>query len=170
MVNSKRTKKIVLTSLFAAIICITTMIHIPTGINGGYVHVGDAFIYLAACILPLPYAMVAGAIGGGLSDLFSGAALWIVPTVIIKPILVLFFTRSNMKIINKRNICAVFIAGITGSLLYMLAQGIIFGNFAAAFAFSLLGLVQPVGSGIVFIILGLAFDKIEVKNKVAYEG
>lgn len=170
MKNNGRTKKIVLTSLFAAIICITTMIHIPTGVNGGYVHVGDAFIYLAACILPLPYAMIAGAIGGGLSDLFSGAALWMIPTIIIKPILVLFFTRSNKKIINTRNVSAVFFAGITGVLLYMLAEGIIFGNLAAAFMFSLLGLVQPVGSAIVFIILGFALDKIEIKNKVAYEG
>ena len=45
------------TALFAALICITTayIFHIPVGANGGYVHVGDALIYLAAAVLPAPY-------------------------------------------------------------------------------------------------------------------
>ncbi|CDG01693.1 ECF transporter S component [Clostridium chauvoei] len=59
MNNMDKTKRIVLTALFAAIICITTafIFHIPTGMNGGYIHIGDAFIYIAASLLPTPYAI-----------------------------------------------------------------------------------------------------------------
>ena len=54
-----------LSGIFAALITIFTAYigHIPIGINGGYIHFGDGLIYLAATILPMPYAMLAGAIG-----------------------------------------------------------------------------------------------------------
>lgn len=52
-------------AVFAALIAVmTAYIKFNTGINDGYLHFGDSMIYLAACILPLPYAMAAAAIGG----------------------------------------------------------------------------------------------------------
>ena len=118
-----KVKTLAIAALLAAIICIaTTSFHIPVGVNGGYVHVGDAFIYMAASILPLPYAMMAAAIGAGLADLLSGAAVWVIPTIIIKPILVLFFTSKNEKILCKRNVLAVLLASFTGVMLYCLAE------------------------------------------------
>ena len=168
MNNSLKTKQIVLTGLFAAIICLTTayILHIPTGVNGGYVHIGDALIYLAAALLPRSYAMVAAAIGAGSADFITGSAIWIIPTIIIKPILVLFISNNSDKIISTKNIVGAFIAGIVGTALYMVAEGILFGNLIAAFVFSLVSLVQPIGSFIVFILLGITFDKLGFKNKL----
>ena len=69
--NNMKIKKLVLSGLFAAIICVTTMFpHLPVGVNGGYVHIGDTFIYLAASLLSPAYAVAASAIGSGLADLF----------------------------------------------------------------------------------------------------
>lgn len=101
MINGhSKVKALAISALLAAIICITTTsFHIPVGVNGGYVHVGDAFIYMAASILPLPYAMMASAIGAGLADLISVAAVWVIPTIIIKPILVLVFHKEKRKYI-----------------------------------------------------------------------
>ncbi|MBT2157386.1 TIGR04002 family protein [Clostridioides difficile] len=157
----------VTSALFASIICLTIayILHIPVGGNNGYVHIGDAFIYLAATILPTNYAIAASAIGAGLADLSTGAAIWVIPTIIIKPILVLFFTSKSDKIINKRNIVASVVAGIVGLVLYMFAEGIIIGSFTSAFVMSLLGLLQPIGSFIVFIILGMALDKLDFKKR-----
>jgi len=168
MINGhSKVKALAISALLAAIICITTTsFHIPVGVNGGYVHVGDAFIYIAASILPLPYAMMASAIGAGLADLISGAAVWVIPTIIIKPILVLFFTRKKENILCKRNILAVFLAGFTGVILYCLAEYIMYGNFLAAFYMSFITLVQPVGSGLVFVMASLALDKVKFKSKV----
>ena len=61
----KKIKNLTLTGLMAALITLFTafIFHIPTGVNGGYVHLGDALIYLSAVRLPWPYAMAAGAIG-----------------------------------------------------------------------------------------------------------
>ena len=48
----------VLAALFAAAIALATayLLHIPLP-TGGYVHLGDTLIYLAACLLPTPYAV-----------------------------------------------------------------------------------------------------------------
>ena len=64
--SHQKVSRLTSTALFAALICVTTayIFHIPFGVNGGYVHIGDSLIYLAAAFLPTPYAMFAGAIGG----------------------------------------------------------------------------------------------------------
>lgn len=167
MNNTIKIRRLILTGLFAAIICLTTayILHIPTGVNGGYVHIGDALIYIAAALLPKPYAMIAAIIGAGMADFITGSVIWVIPTMIIKPILVLFVSSKSDKIINIKNIVGTLIAGIIGMILYMVADGIIFGNFLAAFVFTTIGLIQPIGSFIVFILLGIAFDKLEIKKK-----
>ena len=100
-----------------------------------------------------------------MADLVSGAAIWLIPTIIIKPILVLFISSNSEKIITKRNIIGSFIAGFVGWFLYMIAGGIISGTFVGAFVLSLVGFVQPIGSFIVFLLIGSTFDKLEIKKK-----
>ena len=69
-------KNIVLAGLMAAMICLaTTFLHINVG-TSGYIHLGDTIIYMAAVLLPTPYAVAAASIGGVLADIFSGAAVW----------------------------------------------------------------------------------------------
>ena len=160
---SSKTRVLVSSALFAALVCITTAFHIPVG-NGGYAHIGDAVIYLSASILPLPYAIACSAIGAGLADLTTGAIIWVVPTLIIKPILVLCFSNKSDKIITVRNVVGAFFAGIICCVLYMFVEGLYFGNIMAAFTITAVGMIQPIGSFIAFIILGLVLDKINFKK------
>lgn len=69
---NSQVKKLTFTALMAAMITIFTayICHIPVGQNGGYIHFGDSLIYIAACLLPWPYAMTAAAIGGGMAEAF----------------------------------------------------------------------------------------------------
>ncbi len=170
MNTSIKTKNIVLTALFAAMICITIafLFHIPTGFNGGYIHLGDTLIYLAAVLLPTPYAMAAAAIGGGLADTLTGGMLWVIPTIIIKPIMVLFFTSKEDNIICRRNIIAVFVAGFVGCFGYYLAGAIISGNFIAPLATLYLEFIQPLASGIIFLVAGYSLDKIKIREKISH--
>lgn len=163
--SSTKTRYLVTASLFAALICLTTayILHIPVG--NGFVHIGDAFIYLGAALLPTPYAMICAAIGAGLADLVTGYAIWMIPTMIIKPILVLFITSNSKNIINTRNVIGAAIAGCVGWFLYAVAQGIIYGSFAGAFAISIIGLLQPIGSFIAFVLIGITFDRLGMKKK-----
>ena len=81
---------ITVTGLFAAMIALMTayIFHIPYGANGGYIHFGDALIYIAAVLLPRPYALAAAAIGGGLADLMT-APMWAPATILIKMLITL---------------------------------------------------------------------------------
>ena len=54
--HSDRTLRIVIAAMFSAMIAVmTAFVQIKTP-TGGYVHLGDSMIYLAASFLPLPYA------------------------------------------------------------------------------------------------------------------
>ena len=88
-----------ITAVFAALITLMTayVFHIPVPIAGGYIHLGDSLIYLSASLLPTPYAMAAGAIGGGLADLLT-APMWTLPTVIIKALITLPFSAISSLI------------------------------------------------------------------------
>ena len=156
-----------LTGVFAALITICTAYigHIPVGINGGYVHFGDTIIYLAATILPMPYAMAAGAIGGGLADLLTAPA-WTLATIIIKALIVIPFTNKGATILNRRNYVAPVIAYFISQIGYFIAEAVMFGFEAALLSGLAGGLVQSGGSMIFFLLLGQTLDKVNIKSKV----
>ena len=104
--STKHIQLICVTGLFAAMIYVlTAWLHIPTG--AGYTHAGDGLIYLAASMLPTPYAMAAGAIGAGLADGLSGFVVWLPGTIVIKAITALCFSRKTEKIICVRNLLGI---------------------------------------------------------------
>ena len=166
MSANQKIRKIVSTAVFAAMITITTayVLHIPLP-TGGYVHLGDTLIYLCACLLPMPWAMAAGAVGAGLADLLT-APMWLLPTVIVKAVICLPFTARPRKILCLRNVSAIFIAGILSPVLYGVANMIISGT-SAAFIPQFLGtLVQSVASGILFAVLAFAADRLNLKLRL----
>lgn len=161
-------KLLTVSALFAAMITLTTayLFHIPIGSNGGYIHFGDAFIYLAASLLPMPYACAAAAIGGGLADFVSGVPIWIIPTMIIKPLTAIWFTSKKEKLLCPRNLLALLLAALVSNGGYYLAEVIFTGNWLAPLAAQWGGLVQSGGSAVVFCIIALAFDKLHIKEQM----
>lgn len=160
------TSKITTAGLFAAMITVMTayICHIPYGANGGYIHFGDALIYMAAVFLPRPYALGAAAIGGGLADLLT-APVWAPATIIIKMLITLPFTSKQGRILVPRNIAAPFLAAAISATGYYLAEGILFGSFVAPLASLAGSAVQSGGSAVIFLVLAAAMDKAHVKNK-----
>ena len=151
----------VMAALTAAL---TLWLHIPAGLNGGYIHFGDAMIYLAAALLPKPYAMAAGAAGGVIADLLT-APLWAPATLLIKPLLVLPFSSGGERIVTKRNTAALVLAFFLSASGYFLAEGLMFG-FHTAFLVSVSGsAVQSGGSALAFLAAGGALDRLQVKRR-----
>lgn len=155
-----------ITGLFAAMITLMTayIFHIPYGANGGYIHFGDALIYVAAVLLPRPYAFAAAAIGGGLADLLT-APMWTPATIIIKMLITLPFTSHNGTMLTPRNIVAPFAAAIISATGYYLAQGILFGSFVSPIASFAGSAVQSGGSAVIFLVLAAALDRVHLKSK-----
>ncbi|MCI7814755.1 MAG: TIGR04002 family protein [Lachnospiraceae bacterium] len=166
--SSVTVRRMTVAAILAAMTTLMTayIFHIPVGANGGYVHLGDAVIYIAAALLPMPYACAVGAIGGGLADLLT-APMWAPATVIIKMLICLPFSSKGKKIVTKRNVIALFLAFCISATGYYLAEGILFG-FTVSFFTSVSGsIVQSGGSAIVFVLLGLALDRAGLKQNVA---
>ncbi len=161
-------KNWVTAALLAAAITIMTafIFHIPVGASGGYIHFGDALIYLAACLLPTPYAVAAAVIGGGLADLLTAPA-WMFATVIIKALIVLPFTSRDGRFVCRRNILATIVAGIITVSGYYLAEGILFGGWAALVLSVTANFTQAVGSAVIFLILASALDRLDLKARLA---
>ena len=160
--------RMTLTGLFAAMITLMTayICHIPYGANGGYIHFGDALIYIAAVLLPRPYALAAAAIGGGLADLLT-APMWAPATIIIKMLITLPFTSQNTKILNTRNIIAPLLALAISATGYYLAEGILFGSFLSPLASISGSVIQSGGSAVLFFLLAGALEKTHLKTKYA---
>lgn len=158
-------KNMILTALFAAMVyVVTAFVKIPT--HQGYIHIGDGIIYIAAALLPAPYAMAAGAIGGGLSDYLSGYAVWVLPTVLIKAAQAALFTSKRATVMNRRNITAIILAAFVCIGGYYLAGGIMYGNFAAALADVPTNLIQSTASAALFVFLGVVLDRMDFKKHI----
>ena len=171
MQNKKSLLKITYTAIFTAIIMLCTMlIKFSTGLGEGYIHFGDCFIYLTACVLPFPYCLVASAIGGALADILGGYAVWAIPTAIIKILIALPFMvacRKNKtaKILNIKVALMTIISGVISIIGYFIAECILYSIESATL--SILGnTIQAVSSGILFIIVATALDKMNFKSRI----
>ena len=165
-VSLSKVRYLTIAGIMAALITIMTayICHIPVGVNGGYVHFGDSLIYLAAAILPKPYALAAAAIGGGMADLLT-APMWAIATIIIKMLITIPFTNKSSKIITPRNVFAAILAYFISGLSYFVAEYILFGSWSVLLVSMAQSLIQSGGSAVFFVILGLALDKAQVKRR-----
>ena len=163
----EKMKYMATTGMLAALITLMTayICHVPVGINGGYIHLGDAIIYLAAAILPRPYALAAAAIGGGLADVLT-APMWAPATIVIKMLIVLPFTNKGAGVINKRNVAATLAAYLISGVGYYVAERLMFEAGALFWVSMAQAALQAFGSGVVFVMLGVALDKAKIKRRI----
>lgn len=88
MRNTTRTANLVMTALMIGIIIVSIMfIRIPIPGTQGYVHLGDAMIFLSVLILGWKNGAMAAAIGGALGDIMGGAPVWAPWTFVIKGVM-----------------------------------------------------------------------------------
>ena len=157
--KSANVKLITLTAIFAAMTYVlTAFLHIPTA--KGYIHIGDAVIFIAACILPKPYAAASAAIGASLSDALSGYWIWVPATMLIKALTVLAFTSKKPNVVNARNLTALFPA------LVLCVGGYVYGSLPAGFIDAPANLFQTAASAAVYVAFGLTLDKSGLKKKI----
>ena len=130
--NSSKLRKMTYTGLMTALVFVATGLipHIPIPFSSGYVHIGDSMIFIAAILFGWKVGAIVGGIGSALADIFLGAAVWALPTLIIKAIMgaiVGFMVHEGTKVSNKtKNIISGLVAGLWFALgiyfYYLLGQ------------------------------------------------
>ncbi len=160
-------KLMCLTGVFTAVVFIfTAYLHIPS--HMGYFHAGDGFIFLAACMLPLPYAVFAASCGALLADCFTGFAVWAVASVVIKAAIVMLFCRKTDKIVTLKNILMLVPAAIISIGGYYLYEALLVGNFLTPLSCVHTNVIQAVISSTLYIIVGIILDKMKFKEKYLF--
>lgn len=169
--EQKSVLNICLAGLMAAVITVcTAFLSIRTGFGEGYIHFGDSMVYLAACILG-PYGFISAAIGGALADILAGAAVWAIPTAIIKilnciPFVVaMHFYRKKkaFKIVNVYTVTMTIVSALITVAGYYIAGGLIY-SFASAVAEIPLNCIQAIASGVIFTVAGAALDAAKINR------
>ncbi len=164
--QNKKIHQLVMAAVFAAAITVTTayVLHIPIP-TGGYLHLGDTLIYLGACLLPLPWAMGAAAVGAALADLLT-APMWALATFLIKALMCLPFARKSKKLLCGRNIAAVVIAGVGESVLYSFVNAFFMASMAGFLPQFIGTMIQATASGVLFLVIAAAVDKVGLKDRL----
>lgn len=162
-----KTKLLVLTAVFTALTAVcTAFVSFPVLTNGGYIHIGDSIILLASAILPVPYAIFVGAVGGAMGDIILGSAVWAPFTLVIKALISLCISNKNKKMICTRNLLGFIPVFLITTVGYYLSEALIAGNFIVPLDSVWGNAVQAVGSIIIFTAVAFSFDKTGFKAKI----
>ncbi|MCC8073389.1 MAG: ECF transporter S component [Clostridiales bacterium] len=157
--------KTVATAMFTAMIFVLTrFVCVP--VAAGYVHFGDALIYIVSSVLG-PWGIFAAAVGEGLADIVSGWISYAPATIIVKTLIslpfVLTYKRSE-KILTPLSVFLTIPAGLITVGGYYVADLIIDEAYAVV---NILGnVIQAVGSAVVFVVLAGAFDAAKLKKRL----
>lgn len=92
--------------------------------------------------------------------------MWVPATIIIKSLTALAFTSKKKKMINPRNIVALFIAAFLCVVGYYLYESVVIAkNFISPLAGMPFNLAQSAVGAILFIIVAAVFDRTPIVKK-----
>ena len=160
-------KDITKIAIMAALVFIATfLIKIPS--LNGYTHIGDSMVIISALILGKKKGALAAGLGAALCDLLSGYMQYVIPTFLIKAIMVLIIATISENLINKTKFAWIFgaIIGSTFQVIgYYLVEAILYG-FAGALASVPANIIQSIVGMTLAVILATVFEKSNILKKL----
>lgn len=168
--------KLVLSALFAALCCVTTLlVQFPT--IGGYTNVGEAMCLLAGLVLGPWYGFFAAGIGSGLADLLAGYAHYVPGTFLIKGLVALvvaLLVRPSLKKGAPLPLWRVALLELPSELVMIVGyfgyKALILGKGLAAATSVSNNLVQAVIGMVVSVLLYGALRKVPQLQKTFWKG
>lgn len=168
--SQEKTKNIAKSALMIALIFAATYsIKLPNPATGGYSHMGDCMVFLGVLVLGKRQGALAGGLGAALSDLLTGAAIWVLPTFVIKYMMGwIMGLICERKVFGKyANITGAVVGGLFQSIAYTLVKVPMVGT-APAIA-SIPGILTQTLIGLViFGIISKMLANTQVLKGVAY--
>lgn len=150
-----------MTAVMAALIFAATYaVRIPNPMTGGYSHLGDCMIFLGVLILGRKYGALAAAVGGALSDLLAGAAVWVLPTFCIKFIMAFIMGSVIIALQNRKHadLIGAVLGGLFQIIAYTLAKVVLIGWKVAILSVPNVSIQTAVGI-ILFLVLSRLLAK-----------
>ena len=163
--SDKKIRRLVVSALMAALVCVATMVvRIPTPTNG-YVNLGDCFVLLCGWLLGPWWGGAAAGVGSMLTDLFAGYTSYVPGTFLIKGldalVAALIFRAMG------RTTAAAIVSGLVGEIIMVTgyfvyeALALQYGIGAAA------GIPGNLVQATVGLVIGFVLLKIFQKARIA---
>lgn len=167
--SDNKTEQLVMTALMMTLILIgTIVIRIPIPMTQGYVHLGDAMIYIGVLLLGRKNGTIAASLGSAMADILSGYAFWAPWTLVIKAAMAYISgtaaehavrsadqheggPSSKARITTAAGMAA---GGLLMTAAYFAAEGMMYGNWPAA----ALGIPWNIGQFAVGIAVALSIS------------
>ncbi len=164
------TRKIVLSSMLAALCCVATMlIKIPLPMQLGYVNIGDCIVLLCGWLLSPLYGFLAAGVGSALADLFAGFGVYAPATFVIKGLVALAAHFILRRLQHKTgNLFARIASGIPAELT-MIVGYYLFEGFLMDFKAAWVNVPYNGAQGIVSLILALLLVQVFEKSKISLD-
>ncbi len=164
--NQEKTKNLAMSALMIALIFVCTYtVKIPNPATGGYTHMGDCMIFLAVLVLGKKQGALAGGLGAALSDLLTGATLWVLPTFVIKLIMGwIMGSIVEMKLNEKYGwIIGAILGGIWQSIAYTLVKIPMVGMAPAVASIPRI-LMQTLIGLVIYVVIAKLLERSSVVN------
>lgn len=147
-----KTKNLVMSAVFAALICASTfIIRIPSPLQG-YINLGDCFVLLAAWTLTRKLGALSAAVGSALADLIAGYAIFAPATFVIKGLMALIANYCLGAVSKKtKKAAAAIVSGIAAECVMILGY-LVYESFLYGFGAALAGVPFNAIQGAVCII------------------
>ena len=119
--------------------------------------------------------MVAGGVGSMLADILSGYSHWAPFTLIIKGLMGFIigktadYAKEKNVFFTVRNVVAPILGSIWMVIGYLFGGTILKGSFAVALTSIPENIVQAVGGLVIYVVVGLAFSKVDVCRYISVE-
>lgn len=162
MARTEKTNKVVMTALMMCMIILATMfIKVPTPFTQGYVHLGDAMIFLSVLLLGKSRGALAAGLGSAMADVLGGYVAWAPWTFIIKALMAWVMGIFIEKMVKSQKhhrtlfgvpiieIIGMVISGIVMVIGYFVAGGFLYGNWMSSF----LGIPWNIGQFAVGVVI-----------------
>ena len=169
--EEEKTKKIVMGAMMMCLIIVMTIVvKIPVPGTQGYVHLGDAMVFMTVMILGKKWGAVCSGVGSAMADIFLGGAMWAPWTLVIKGVMAYIVGAiiAGEDVSKTREIAAMTAGGIFMTAGYYAAEGIMYGNWAVA----LLGIPWNIGQfvvgGVLATVLAVALCKTKARDVFEY--
>ena len=164
--KDRKIKKLVLASIFAAIVCAATAVFSFPLPGRGFANLGDCFVIICGGLIGSWWGFAAAAVGSALSDIILGYAVYAPATFIIKGLMALavyYIAAKSGKATVLKTAAASVAAEIIMIVGYFLFELLLFGAGVA--------ITDLVGNGmqaVVGAVTGTVLLSVFLKNKKLY--
>ena len=146
METRNHTKKLIITSMLAALIFVITFLAaVPVPSTSAYINFGDSVIYSSGMLVGAPWAAAAAGIGRAIADWAFGVPIYIPATVIIKALMGFVCAKLMKRGDFPRFLMACIIGGAIMVVGYGLYEAVFMGGWGYVTATLIGNLIQWAG-------------------------